>query len=51
VKSYVTRRLLETLDGKSIDKETDQMFAHLTAADRSAIREILQDTKPDLFAK
>ena len=47
VKSYVLRRLHEVLDG------TDQTekFAHLSVADRTAIREILEDTLPEWTAK
>jgi hypothetical protein len=44
-KSYVTRRLGEILTSK--DQSPD--FAHLSAADRQAILEILQDTKPGLL--
>ncbi|MCA9220527.1 MAG: hypothetical protein KDA71_09390 [Planctomycetales bacterium] len=47
MKSYVTRRLGEILDGHDA-KNPD--FAHLTEADRQAIREILVATKPDLAA-
>jgi hypothetical protein len=43
-KEYVYRRLLEVLDGK----DRQAAFAHLSAADRKAIREILCETKPDL---
>jgi hypothetical protein len=43
-KEYIYRRLLEVLDGK--DRSAD--FAHLSAADRKAIREILGETKSDL---
>jgi hypothetical protein len=43
-KEYLCRRLREVLDGKDRSPE----FAHLSAADRKAIREILRDTKPDL---
>lgn len=47
VKSYVLRRLHEVLDG------TDQTekFSHLSVADRTAIREILEDTLPEWNAK
>ena len=43
VKRYVYTRLLDVLSGR------DQMaeFAHLSRADRKAIREILLDTLPD----
>ena len=44
VKDYVYRRLYEVLTGK--DESGD--FGQLSAADRSAILEILIDTKPDL---
>jgi hypothetical protein len=44
VKDYVYRRLWEVLTGKDTGKE----FAHLSPADRRAIREILVDTKPNL---
>jgi hypothetical protein len=43
VKTYVYRRLHEILTGE--DKSKD--FAYLTAADRTAILEILHATKPD----
>ena len=43
-KEYVYRRLLEVLTGKDTSKD----FAHLSAADRQAILEILRDTKPGL---
>jgi hypothetical protein len=43
-KEYIYRRLLEVLDGKDHSAE----FAHLSTADRKAIREILSETKPDL---
>jgi hypothetical protein len=43
VKTYVYRRLNEVLSGN--DKSKD--FAHLSAADRTAILEILRATKPD----
>ncbi|EAQ78351.1 hypothetical protein [Blastopirellula marina] len=46
VKKYVSHRLREVLSGD----ETDEDFSHLTAEDRRAIREILQETKPDLWA-
>jgi hypothetical protein len=44
VKDYVFRRLWEVLTGK--DTSTD--FAHLAAADRRAVLEILLATKPNL---
>jgi hypothetical protein len=44
VKDYVWRRLWDVLSGKDRSKE----FAHLSAADRQAIVEILRDTKPNL---
>jgi hypothetical protein len=43
VKAYAYRRLREILSGQ--DKSAD--FAHLSPADRSAILEILRETKPD----
>ena len=46
VKSYVLRRLYEVLTGK----DTSAAFAHLTAADRKAVLEILRDTLSDLPA-
>ena len=42
LKAYVDRRFREVLSGE--DKSAE--FAHLSAADRQAIREILQETKP-----
>jgi hypothetical protein len=44
VKDYVLRRLWEVLSGKDTSKE----FAHLSAADRQAVLEILRATKPNL---
>ncbi len=44
VKDYVLRRLWEVLSGQDTSKE----FAHLSAADRRAILEILRETKPNL---
>jgi hypothetical protein len=44
VKDYVYRRLWEVLSGKDTSKD----FAHLSAADRQAVREILLETKPNL---
>jgi hypothetical protein len=46
VKEYVARRLGEVLRGTDQSRE----FAHLSVSDRLAIREILQETKPDLAA-
>jgi hypothetical protein len=46
VKDYVLRRLWDVLSGK----ETGAEFAHVTAADRQAVLEILRATKPDLPA-
>jgi hypothetical protein len=45
-KGLFQRRLTEVLSGA----DTSEDFAHLTAADRTAILEILRDTKPDLAA-
>ena len=45
VKGYVYRRIREVLDGK----DTQPEFAQITGADRTAIREILLDTKPDVL--
>jgi hypothetical protein len=47
VQQYVAARLSRILTGE----DTDPSFAHLSADDRRSIREILQDTKPDLFAE
>jgi len=44
VKEYVLRRLYDVLSGKDIAEE----FAHLSAADRKAILEILCETKQNL---
>jgi len=44
VKQIVYSRLLEVLTGEDHSKK----FAHLTTADRTAILEILRETKPDL---
>jgi hypothetical protein len=44
VKDYILRRLWEVLSGQDTSKE----FAHLSAADRRAILEILRETKPNL---
>ena len=41
---YIEGRLAEVLTGQDTSRE----FAHLTAADRRAIREILDETKPTL---
>ena len=46
VKDYVYTRLSEVLEGEDTSKE----FAHLSADDRKAILEILEDTKPDFSA-
>jgi hypothetical protein len=46
VKDHTLHRLHDVLTGKDADKA----FAHLSAADRTAIREILRDTLPDLPA-
>jgi hypothetical protein len=46
VKERVFKRLWDVLTGK----ETGKDYAHLTAADRQAIKEILIDTKPGLPA-
>jgi hypothetical protein len=46
MKEYVYRRLWEVLAGK----DTTEEFAHLTAAVRQAILEILRETKPNLPA-
>ncbi|MGV3608125.1 MAG: hypothetical protein ACO1RA_17095 [Planctomycetaceae bacterium] len=43
-KSYVMHRMWEVLSGQDQSKK----FSHLTAEDRTAIREILLDTLPDL---
>ena len=45
VKAYLSRRLVEVLAGE--DASAD--FARLSTADRQAIREILQATKPALL--
>jgi hypothetical protein len=42
VKSYVSRRMQEVLSGR----DDSPKFAHLSAADRQAIREILDETLP-----
>jgi hypothetical protein len=44
VKDYILRRLWEVLSGKDTSKE----FAHLSAADRQTILDILRETKPNL---
>jgi hypothetical protein len=46
VKEYVLRRLWDVLSGKDATED----FAHLSAADRQAVREILQETKAGLPA-
>jgi hypothetical protein len=43
VKDYVFRRMHEVLTGQ----DQSDKFAHLSATDRAAIREILEDTLPD----
>jgi hypothetical protein len=43
VKDYVIQRMHEVLSGQ----DQSGKFAHLSAADRQAIREILEDTLPD----
>jgi hypothetical protein len=43
-RDYVWRRLWEVLSGR----DTSAEFAHLSAADRRAVLEILRDTKPGL---
>jgi hypothetical protein len=44
VRDYVLRQVWDVLTGKDTSKD----FAHLSAADRTAIREILVATKPNL---
>jgi hypothetical protein len=44
VKDHVLRRVYDVLSGKDAGAD----FAHLSAADRKAILEILRDTKPNL---
>jgi hypothetical protein len=44
VKDHVLRRLWDVLNGK----DTSKPFAHLSAADRQALLEILRETKPNL---
>jgi hypothetical protein len=46
MRRYVIQRLQRILDGH----DTDSAFAHLTRDDRTAIKEILVETKPELFA-
>jgi hypothetical protein len=46
VKSYVYKRLGEVLSGRDERPE----FAHLTHADREAVREILDETRPEFSA-
>ncbi len=46
VKDYIYGRLMEILTGKDVS----QHFAHLTAADRTAILAVLLETKPDFVA-
>ena len=43
VKSYVYKRLREVLTGE----DTRPEFSHLSPDDRTAIREILEDTRPE----
>lgn len=45
VKSYVTQKLHDVLTGRDWSEE----FAHLSNPDRSAILQILTETKPDLW--
>lgn len=45
-KAYVYRRLWDVLGGR----DTRPAFAHLTPSDRTAVLEILQDTKPEFAA-
>lgn len=45
IKTFVAKRLRKVLEGR--DQSED--FAHLTAADRKAIAEIVQETKPDFW--
>jgi hypothetical protein len=45
VKQYVSTRLRDILTGQ----DDSEKFAHLTAADRQAILEILTETKPELW--
>ncbi|PQO35294.1 hypothetical protein C5Y96_09680 [Blastopirellula marina] len=45
MKSYIARRLREVLAGEDASGD----FDHLTRADRQAISEILQETKPELW--
>lgn len=47
VHRYVVDRLGEVLSGEDVSPE----FSHLTAKDRTAIREILAETKPKLFLR
>jgi hypothetical protein len=44
VKDYVLRRTYDVLSGKDAGED----FAHLSAADRKAVLEILRETKPNL---
>lgn len=46
VKDYVYRRLWEVLTGE----DPSEVFAHLSQDDRTAIRDILVETKPDFAA-
>jgi hypothetical protein len=45
-KDYVYHRLWDVLSGK----DTSEAFSHLSPADRKAVLEILQETKPDFAA-
>ena len=44
MKAYVSKRLREILAGRN-----DAGFSHLSVADRSAITEILRETKPPFW--
>jgi hypothetical protein len=46
MRAYVWKRLWSILSGE----DQSEKFAHLSADDRVAIREILRDTKPGLPA-
>lgn len=46
MRDYLARRFTEILSGRDNNKK----FAHLSAADRAAILEILRETKPDFLA-
>jgi hypothetical protein len=45
-RDYAYRRFWEILSGK----DTSALFAHLSAEDRKAVLEILQETKPEFAA-